>query len=192
MTPCQIESHPLVETLQLTKLQRALLITKTPIFDEDQVEAYKSKVRTRENWLAFLKAVWRGIVTLLSLTVVMVCLSWFGWRFLEGPIALRCLPAVACGVAWLISASGFYFWILPSVGFLRNRLYRSWFRCALECYDPAETGAPPVPAEVMANADAIRELAPDAQFDVEYLGNDPVLSVYDPEDGRRYDIAIWD
>ncbi|MGD1090733.1 MAG: hypothetical protein ABSB35_01945 [Bryobacteraceae bacterium] len=157
---------PDTSVVSLTTVQSVLWQLGMPILDAGAVAAYKKRAKLVMLWHAI-----RWQLLGMAALVGFVCIGrQWGRAAALGAAAVM----LATLFAWLVNASDL-----------------QWFTIDYSTYRSMHE----VPPQVSAAATALLSsgISP-RQIGVEYLKNDPILFVQDPEQGpgvKRYDLIIW-
>jgi hypothetical protein len=152
--------------VSLTTVQYTLWKLGMPILDADSVNQYKKRAK--------LAMLWRAVRWVLLAIAVLVAFECLGRQWGRAAVVGRAAVALASLYTWLVSASEL-----------------KWKKIDYGTYRSLDA----VPPSVAVAADQLLScgVSP-SQLGVEYLKNDPILFVEDPEQtggSRRYDLIVW-
>lgn len=157
---------PDTAVVSLTTVQRVLWQLGSPILDADAVAEHKKRAK--------LGMLWRAIRWQLLGMAALVALVSLGRQWGRAAAVGAAAVLLATLFGWLVNASELR-WLT-----IDYSTYRSLY---------------PVPPHVSAAANALLGCGVSPrQIGVEYLKNDPILFVEDPEQRpgvKRYDLIIW-
>lgn len=182
-----IRVQPLVETdLPFTALQKTLLRINCPVLNNEDVTRYMEKARVRHARKEFSRKHGGGFQLTFIFCAVVAALGLIGVMFFSMP-PMRWISGALIVIGAAIAVGNLRDLNSPNIS--RPGVFARWWETPVRRSSLAGHG---MPKEAQSRARAILAANSEAELTIHALGDDPFLSVVDPEDGHRYFIAVWD
>ena len=186
-----LRTSAMVDQSGMTGLEKAILQTNSPIFDEVDVLAYQQKARLKMARKLWLREFLLYEILLLTAFGASASASWFS--FSSPQIGPKFSCAMGLVMAWLAIAAAcksvqcvMHFWVDRPP---EDLYWASWQSGNYETY----RGAHGVPVAIDSRVQAIRSCCSlPVEFTVQWLGPDPFLFAWDSESDSAYCVGVWD